>query len=201
MSATKLYLPNADEYRETLGLSLCSPLVYKSGQVKASSFHPSVNYNTWTLPLIMSIPTTQQALAIPAYLEPYTLITRPVPKPGKGDVLVRVEATGLNPAENHVKQATTWVIREYPALTGTDGAGVVVDKGEDVKEFEVGDRVLFQGELIRVCWLLRFSLQRLAPGWFDPDRSTYQQFTLAYADKIAKVYLFTLPSMPVYTSP
>lgn len=101
----------------------------------------------------MSIPTTQQALVIPAYLEPYTLIARPVPKPGKGDVLVRVEATGLNPAEYHIKKETAWVVKEYPVLPGTDGAGVVVDKGEDVKGFELGDRVLFQGEFSATCTL------------------------------------------------
>lgn len=41
----------------------------------------------------------------------------------------------------------------------TDGAGVVVDKGEDVKESEIGHRVLFQGVLIHVFRLIEFSLQ------------------------------------------
>ncbi|KAF7981334.1 hypothetical protein HWV62_34291 [Athelia sp. TMB] len=93
----------------------------------------------------MSIPQSQKALALPGPLDHYTLITRPVPTPGEGDVLVRVESTGLNPAENHVtKEATRWVLQGYPALTGTDGAGTIVALGKGVVGFEVGDRVFFQ---------------------------------------------------------
>lgn len=99
----------------------------------------------------MSIPHTQTALAIPAHNKPYTLITRPVPKPGKGDVLVRIEAIGVNPSENKVRRDAAWVIKEYPALTGQDGAGVVIDKGEGVDGFEVGDAVFFQGEFNDPC--------------------------------------------------
>ncbi|KZP09748.1 GroES-like protein, partial [Athelia psychrophila] len=89
---------------------------------------------------------TQKALAIPAPLAPYALITRPVPTPGAGDVLVKVQSIGLNPAENVVRtEAGSWVLQEYPALTGTDGAGTVVKLGEGVIGWEVGDRVLFQG--------------------------------------------------------
>ena len=102
----------------------------------------------------MSIPQSQKALALPGPLEPYTLITHPVPTPGEGDVLVKVESTGLNPAENHVtNEAARWVIQGYPALTGTDGAGTIVALGKGVVGFEVGDRVFFQGELSRHSWL------------------------------------------------
>ena len=93
----------------------------------------------------MSVPNTQTALVIPAYCKPYTLIARPVPRPGRGDVLVRIEAIGVNPSENKVRRDAAWVIKEYPALTGQDGAGVVVDKGEGVDGFENGDAVFFQG--------------------------------------------------------
>lgn len=96
----------------------------------------------------MAIPQTQKALVIPAYLEPFSLVTRPVPTPSVGDVLVRVESIGLNPAENHVRKETTWVIATYPALVGTDGAGVVVALEEGVTGFSVGDRVLFQGRIV-----------------------------------------------------
>lgn len=49
-----------------------------------------------------------------------------------------------------------WVIKEYPALLGTDGAGVVVQLGEGVEGVEVGDRVAFQGSVINIylCLLL-----------------------------------------------
>lgn len=99
----------------------------------------------------MRLPNSQTALAIPAYSKPYALITRPVPKPGRGDVLVRIEAIGINPSENKVRRDAAWVIKEYPALTGQDGAGVVVDKGEGVNGFEIGDAVFFQGGFTDKC--------------------------------------------------
>lgn len=99
----------------------------------------------------ITIPTTQKALAIPTPLAPYTLITRPIPTPSAGEVLVRVESIALNPAENHVRtEAAHWILQEYPALAGTDGAGTVVKIGEGVSGWEVGDRVVFQGRSLTI---------------------------------------------------
>ncbi|KZP09738.1 NAD(P)-binding protein [Athelia psychrophila] len=115
----------------------------------------------------ISIPQTQKALAIPAPLAPYALITRPVPTPGAGDVLVKVQSIGLNPAENVVRtEAGSWVLQEYPALTGTDGAGTVVKLGEGVIGWEVGDRVLFQGKALGGAGLV--------PFWADGAENAYK---------------------------
>jgi NADPH:quinone reductase-like Zn-dependent oxidoreductase len=67
---------------------------------------------------------------------------RPDPKPGRGEVLVRVRATALNFRDLAV------VMGVYPGPPGTgnviplsDGAGEVVETGEDVNRFKTGDRV------------------------------------------------------------
>jgi NADPH:quinone reductase-like Zn-dependent oxidoreductase len=66
------------------------------------------------------------------------------PKPTAGEVLVRVSATCLNPAD--------WLLRsgvikdlipiEFPYILGCDLSGIVVEVGEGVTGFEPGDRVM-----------------------------------------------------------
>jgi NADPH:quinone reductase-like Zn-dependent oxidoreductase len=62
--------------------------------------------------------------------------TRPVPKPGAGEVLVRVRAAGVNPVD--------WKIaaRRVGLVPGADVAGTIDSLGEGVSGFAVGDAVL-----------------------------------------------------------
>ncbi|EGN92379.1 hypothetical protein SERLA73DRAFT_191230 [Serpula lacrymans var. lacrymans S7.3] len=115
----------------------------------------------------MSQQVTQKALVIPCAEAPYTFLTRPVPTPGVGDVLVKIEGIGLNPAEWKITKGVM-LIKEYPFMSGTDGAGTVIAIGKDVKGVSKGDRVLFQ-------------------GYFEADRSTHQEYVLVYADLLAKL--------------
>ena len=62
------------------------------------------------------------------------------PKPGPGEILVKVEAAALNPLDWKI-QAYGLIVEKYPAILGFDGAGTVVEVGEDVTSFAVGDRV------------------------------------------------------------
>jgi NADPH:quinone reductase len=64
------------------------------------------------------------------------------PRPGPGDVLVRVRSSGLNRADIHQRKGG------YPAppgsppdIPGLEYAGDVVEVGSDTLEFSVGDRV------------------------------------------------------------
>ncbi|EIW57189.1 GroES-like protein [Trametes versicolor FP-101664 SS1] len=93
-----------------------------------------------------TIPTTQKSLVLPAEGSPYTVAKAAVPRPGPDDVLVKIEATGINPFEWKVATPIfSWLIPGYPFITGTDGAGVVVEIGENVSKFTTGDRIVFQG--------------------------------------------------------
>lgn len=77
--------------------------------------------------------------------EPMSIDDVPVPKPRSRDVLVKVSACGIVP---NLK----WVLSEMstypylslpplPAIFGLDPVGVIVEKGEQVHGFEIGDRV------------------------------------------------------------
>ena len=65
---------------------------------------------------------------------------RAIPKPGPGEVLVKVEAAALNPMDWMVR-AINIMVPKWPAVIGEDGAGIVEDVGEGVTGFAKGDRV------------------------------------------------------------
>jgi NADPH:quinone reductase-like Zn-dependent oxidoreductase len=65
------------------------------------------------------------------------------PKPGKGEVLVRVHAIGVNPIDWKVRSGAMKDIfpTPFPAILGYDIAGVASELGEGVTGFGLGDRV------------------------------------------------------------
>lgn len=64
----------------------------------------------------------------------------PVSKPGEGEVLVRTNYVGLNPFDWQAVDYKFGVGKE-PKVVGRDGSGVVVQVGDGVDRFKVGDRV------------------------------------------------------------
>ena len=67
----------------------------------------------------------------------------PDPSPGKGEVLVRVAATSVNPIDMKRRsgEARACSPITFPGVLGVDLAGTVVGCGPDVQAFSVGDRV------------------------------------------------------------
>lgn len=67
-------------------------------------------------------------------------VDRPVA--GKGQVLVHIVASGVNPIDTKIRAGVApYAMPELPAILGTDLAGVVEEVGEDVTTFKVGDEV------------------------------------------------------------
>lgn len=67
----------------------------------------------------------------------------PVPKPGPGQLLVRVRAAGLNPVDFKIREGKLRVIYSppLPAILGNELAGEVTELGAGVTGFTVGQRV------------------------------------------------------------
>ena len=84
-------------------------------------------------------PSTQKALLLDAKLGNFAVDTISVPKPGRGDILVKVRAAGLNPAD--WKAYKGFVSVNFPAILGADVSGDVEELGEGVTDFKKGDRV------------------------------------------------------------
>ena len=70
------------------------------------------------------------------------LVERPVPKPGPGEVLVRIKAATLNYRDLLTVRGGYGSRQKFPLIPVSDGAGVVEAAGADVRSFAAGDRVI-----------------------------------------------------------
>ncbi len=93
-----------------------------------------------------NFPETMRAVVLSGHGPPEMLKVAQVPLPPRradNDVLVEVHAAGINPFEAKLRRG--WLAGLFPLapghVIGSDVAGIVVDKGFDVSEFEIGDRV------------------------------------------------------------
>ncbi|MCV9926031.1 zinc-dependent alcohol dehydrogenase family protein [Flavobacterium sp. LS1R49] len=69
-----------------------------------------------------------------------TQVEKPTPK--KGEVLVKIHASGVNPIDNKIRIGVSpYASPMLPAILGTDLAGVIEAIGEGVTRFKVGDEV------------------------------------------------------------
>ncbi|HVO57996.1 MAG TPA: NADPH:quinone reductase [Dongiaceae bacterium] len=63
------------------------------------------------------------------------------PAPAAGQILVKVHAAGVNPADTYMRAGTYAIKPALPYTPGFEGAGVVEAVGEGVKKVKAGDRV------------------------------------------------------------
>src|SRR5271155_5552181 len=63
------------------------------------------------------------------------------PRPGPGQVLVRVHAAGVNPYDTYMRNGTYAIKPPLPYTPGSDAAGTVEAIGEGVTKVKAGDRV------------------------------------------------------------
>lgn len=71
------------------------------------------------------------------YVENY-----PEPKVGENQVLVKIQATTLNNVDLVLRRGYPGLKLSFPHILGGDIAGVIVDKGVLVNDFQIGDKVV-----------------------------------------------------------
>jgi NADPH:quinone reductase-like Zn-dependent oxidoreductase len=76
------------------------------------------------------------------------MATLPDPEVKRGEVLVRVHAVGLNPADYKIAQWGNPAWR-YPFIMGLDVAGIIAAIGPDASGWQIGDRVYYHGDFTR----------------------------------------------------
>ncbi|NIF74306.1 alcohol dehydrogenase catalytic domain-containing protein, partial [Burkholderia sp. Ap-962] len=87
-------------------------------------------------------PKTMRAWIVDAPDAPFREIELPIPEPRAGEVLVRVEASGVNPLDTKIRAGSAAHARHpLPAVLGIDLAGSVERVGEGVSGFAPGDAV------------------------------------------------------------
>ncbi len=93
-----------------------------------------------------TIPEQMTAWSIGEYgkAEDLHLVNVPVPQPEPGQVLVQIEATGLNPVDLKLMVGTLrdFMPTHFPLVPGVDAVGRVVAIGEGVQQYNIADRVL-----------------------------------------------------------
>ncbi|MEV6314494.1 NADP-dependent oxidoreductase [Streptomyces sp. NPDC051776] len=89
------------------------------------------------------------ALTYAGYGDPSVLdvTTRPEPHAGPGQVRIAVRVAGVNPVDWKIRagQMKEWITTRFPAIPGSDAAGVVDEVGEGVEGVKVGDEVFGSG--------------------------------------------------------
>ena len=118
---------------------------------------------------------TMRALAFARFggLEVLSLIERPIPLPGPGQVLVRVLSAGFGRWDVLEREGALAAHAQGPALfpyvPGSEGAGTVVETGAGVQRWREGDRV---------CGLLPLR---------SPRNGFHEQFVVVDADHLWSV--------------
>ncbi|MGV9369497.1 alcohol dehydrogenase AdhP [Micromonospora tulbaghiae] len=82
-----------------------------------------------------------RASVVTAFDRPMEITERPVPEAGPGEILVRVEASGLCHTDIHAARGEWPVKPTPPFVPGHEGVGLVEQVGPGVTEHAVGDRV------------------------------------------------------------
>jgi alcohol dehydrogenase/L-iditol 2-dehydrogenase len=70
------------------------------------------------------------------------LLAVPEPECGRDQVMVSVEAAGICGSDVHILHGNVSWDMSYPVTLGHEFAGVVIERGEEVRSFAVGDRVV-----------------------------------------------------------
>ena len=91
----------------------------------------------------MPLPVEMRFIDLPSFGAPdvMTVATGPVPRPRPGEILVRVEAAGINRPDVAQRQGTYPPPKDASPILGLEIAGEVVALGEGVNGFKPGDKV------------------------------------------------------------
>jgi NADPH2:quinone reductase len=90
----------------------------------------------------MEAEPTMKAAVVKSRAGEFELVDVPRPKPQRGEVLVRICASGVNPLDTKIRAGAAAHARHpLPAILGMDLAGIVEDVGEGVVGFRAGAEV------------------------------------------------------------
>jgi propanol-preferring alcohol dehydrogenase len=133
-----------------------------------------------------------KAAVVREFQKPVVIEDRPIPEPGFGQVLVKIEASGLCHTDIHAANGDWPVKPAPPFVPGHEGVGIVVGMGEGVTAVRTGDRVAIPW-LGWACGECRYCIT----GWetlCERQKNTgysidggWGEYALAYGNFVGKV--------------
>lgn len=97
-------------------------------------------------PTAPAIPTSMQVIRFDTFggASVLQLRTIPVPRPGPGELLVKVEAAGVNPVDYKIRAGKYPAVKadKLPYTPGRDVTGTVVQRGESAQRFAQGEALI-----------------------------------------------------------
>ena len=101
----------------------------------------------------------------------------PEPKSNSSDILVRVHAASVNPVDFKLRDGKFRLLRRYqfPLILGHDCAGEVVEVGEKVDRFKVGDRIFSRPRNGRIGTFAEFIAIDQSEAALKPPNLSYHE--------------------------
>jgi len=140
-----------------------------------------------------SIPSMQWAQVFERTGGPVEYKQIPVGKPGPEDVLVNIKFSGVCHTDLHALQGDWPLATKLPLVGGHEGAGIVVAKGDLVKDIQIGDKVGIKwlNSSCLACSFCQTSDEPLCPhanlSGYTVD-GTFQQYAVARAAHVARIH-------------
>jgi NADPH2:quinone reductase len=90
-----------------------------------------------------------KAIVVREFGEPEVMKLEEVPRlePTGSEVLVKIEAAGVNPVDTYLRTGIHAHAPKLPYTPGKDGAGILESCGPDAAKFKLGDRVYTAGSI------------------------------------------------------
>jgi len=137
-----------------------------------------------------------KAAVVPALGAPLQIRDVPVPEPGPGQVLVRIETCGLCHTDIHAARGEWPVKPKIPLIPGHEGVGVVVSVGPPLGDHEppvrLGQRVALPW-LGHACGMCRYCIDGWETYCTAPEYTgytmdgSYAEYAVAYANHVVPV--------------
>jgi propanol-preferring alcohol dehydrogenase len=133
-----------------------------------------------------------KAAVVRQFHQPLVIEERPIPTPGAGEVIVRIEASGLCHTDIHAAHGDWPVKPAPPFVPGHEGVGTVSQVGSGVSRVKEGDRVAvpWLGYACGTCEYCISGWETLCPRQLNTGYSIdgcYAEYAKASADYVGIV--------------
>lgn len=138
------------------------------------------------------LPKTMKAAVVEKFSAPLSIREVPVPRPGPGEVLLELVASGVCHTDLHAADGDWPIKPTLPFTPGHEGTGVVVALGQGVSRLKEGDRVGLVW-LYSACGHCEFCLSGWETLCLEQKNSGYSvngsfaQYALARADYLGLI--------------